>query len=197
MRINEFSIYMSIPENGIMHDALTNVDDPTSLDTTQQILRDLNYKRTSWARDFLHTYADPAAPLFRNQQIGAYTKAHILYNRMIDPFLPSNEYAEPEQMREQTISILVMSAGRRVISKALSALNETEDCHDILAVEQDVTASTAEAIAHDSIQPTEAGEDWVLTENDAQTKFDEIVHARLARCFLLQAMIQDLDHFGH
>jgi len=197
MQINEFSIYMSIPENGIMYDALTNVDDPASTNTAQQILRDLNYRRNSWARDFLQTYADPAAPLFRNQQIGAYTKAHILYTRMIDPFLPSNEYAEPEAMQEQKISILAMSAGRHVLSKALSSLNETEDCHDILAVEQDVTASTVEAITHDATRPAEAGEDWMLTVNDEQIMLDEVVHARLARCFLLQAMIQDLDYFGH
>lgn len=197
MRINEFSIYMSIPENGIMHDALTNVDDPASTSKAQQLLRDLNYMRNSWARDFLQTYTSPTTPLYRNQQIGIYTKAHILYKRLADPFLPSNEYAQPEAMREQGIRILANPIGRKVISKALSALNETEDCHDILAIEQDVTARTAEAIAHDAIQPAEAGEDWALTVNDEQTMFDEIVQARLSRCFLLQAMIQDLDIFGH
>ncbi len=179
MDIADGGLRVSIPENVILIDALCGVDDTAVIPITHRILNITYRSRDSWAHDFLQRYSGPESPLFRDQSVDAYTKASILYKRLADPFVTRDE-ATLNDVRNERIRLAMSLAGRIVIRKALVALNEKEDCHDILAAEDEVPAQQ------------------IVTPEDVQKQAvaEELTLARLERCFLLQAMIQDLDHYG-
>ncbi len=180
MDVTESSVRLSIPENVILVDALCSVDETEYVPTAHRLLNLTIRARENWAHTFLMKYSGPESPLYRDQHIGTYDKANILYKRLSDPFNPVNGNAFKDLNKEK-IGIVVSAASRKVITEALFALNEREDCHDILSVEDEPPAQQV-------VQPEDA---------EQQAIAEELIAARLERCFLLHAMIQDLDNFGH